>query len=308
MKMIAPTTITDAMLTSTNLTEDDYAEWDASTDYVTDDYVIVIGSTHRIYKAVQASGPGASPAGVQNPVNDTTETYWQNISATNRWKPFDNKTTVKASNASSITYTFDSVGLVDGVALFGLTAESARLEIDNGSPATSVYDQTIDLNDTAIVVDGYTYYFEPTSTKRQIIFPDVPPYSAATYTLTITGSGTVEVGQIVLGRTRTLGETEFGTGLGLNDFSIKSADDFGNAELTQRAFSKTVDFRVKVDTEVTDLLMQRLSDRRALPTVYFAGDGTDKFGTTVFGFFQDLQFVLQGPAKSSLNIEIEELI
>jgi hypothetical protein len=308
MKLIAPTIITDAMLVSTNVTEDDYSEWDESTDYVTNDYVIVTGSTHRIYKAVQPSGPGASPAGVQDPTADASETYWQNISATNRWKPFDNKTTVQASKESEINYTFDSLGLVDGVALFGLEASSARLVIENGSPATTVYDQTIDLTDTSVMVDWYSFLFEPVSTKRQLIFPDVPPYTAATYTLTLTSTGTVKVGQIVLGRSRNLGETIYGTGLGMISFSLKDRDDFGDAFIVQRGSSKTVDFRVRVLTGAADLLMQRLSERDALPTVYFAGDATDNFGTTVFGFFQDLNMVLEGPTKSALSIEIEELI
>ena len=302
MKIISPTSITDAMLDSSSVTEDDYSEWDVSTTYDADDFVIVIGSTHKVYKSVVGSNLG------NDPITDDG-TYWTEQSATNRWKAFDQKINAQVSDTDQIEYVFSGVGLVDGIALFGLEATEATLIIENGSPLVEVYNETIDLNETADVVDGYTYDFEPTATKSTYIFTEVPPYTNATYTLQIGAAAeTCKVGQIVLGRTYNLGETRLGTEVGITDFSSKDRDSFGNPILNQRSFAETVDFDFIIDTTAAQRTRKVLSNLRALPVVYYAGDDTDQFGTTVYGFFQDFSVLLSGPQKSTVTMEVEGLV
>lgn len=301
MKIISPITVTDAMLTSSSVTEDDYGVWDISTSYSVDEYVIVIGTTHKVYRSVQGSNLG------NDPVTDD-ETWWTEIGATNRWKAFDRRINDQVSDAVQIEYVFDGVGLVDGVALFGLEATQAQLVIENGSPAVEVYNQTVDLTDTSSVVDAYTYYFEPIATKSTHIFADVPPYSQGTYTLRVGDtSETCKVGQIVLGRSYTLGDTLFGSEVGITDFSTKSRDDFGNPVLNQRNFADTVDFDFIINTPDAQRIRNLLAGLRASPVVYYAGDDTDQFGTTVYGFFQDFKILLGNPQKSQVTMEVEGL-
>lgn len=303
MRFIAPITITEAMILSTNLAEDDHPEWDGATTYAEDAYCIITGSTHAIYRSLQAGNLNNSPL---DPAN--INVWWQRISATNRWKPFDDKPTVKATGAGSITFTFGGLGLVDGVALIGLEAESARLVITAGDPVVTVYDQTISLADSGSVVDWYTYFFEPTSYADKLIFPEVPPYSEATYEVTISGTGTVGLGQLVLGRDHRIGTTVHGTGLGIEDFSSKEVDDFGNAFVEEGYFAQIVDFEAKIDTQTASRVFKLLASRRAKPTVYYAGSNTDHFGTSVFGIFEGFSILLSNPAKSDIKIEVQELI
>lgn len=298
MKLLNPTTITNAMLTSSTVSEDDHAEWDVATTYDADDYVIVIGTTHKVYKSVVGSNLG------NDPITDDGSN-WTEQSATNRWKAFDQKISDLVEQNSSIQYVFDSVGLVDGFVLFGLEAETATLTVVNDS--VEVYNETLDLVDTDSVVDGYTYDFEPISYQSGAIFPNLPPYTSATYTLTLTSTGTVKVGQVVIGRTYTIGESLFGTSLGILDYSRKDTDDFGNSILVQRAFAETVDFDVIINTSAAQRTRKLLSSVRATPAVYFADEDLASYGTLVYGFFVDFGVVLSGPNKSQVNIEVEGL-
>jgi len=132
-RVIAPIEVTDAMLTSINITEDDYDEYDDATDYAVGDYAIST-TTHTVYRALVANGPSSTvvdpddeAADVADPlVTDPDPRTWQIIGATNRWKLFDEKPTVQATNATSIELTLTPGETVDAVALIGLDAAVGR--------------------------------------------------------------------------------------------------------------------------------------------------------------------------------------
>jgi hypothetical protein len=96
MDIIRPVVVTDAVLDSSNVPENDYAEWDVATAYTVGNRVILL-STHRIYEAV-GSSTGVNPA-----TDDGTN--WLNIGATNRWKAFDQKISDPVTQLESISYT-----------------------------------------------------------------------------------------------------------------------------------------------------------------------------------------------------------
>ncbi len=50
MDIIKPVTVTNDILTSSNVTEDDYSEWASGTTYNDGDKDIVIGTTHDYIK------------------------------------------------------------------------------------------------------------------------------------------------------------------------------------------------------------------------------------------------------------------
>lgn len=304
MRVTIPTAITDAMLTSTNVTEDDYGEWDNSTDYAAEEYVIVTGTTHKVYRAVQASGPGNG--GAVDPTTDTDSSHWLEYFATNRWKPFDNRSAVQCVRSNTITYTFGSLGLVDGVALYGLDATEANLTITRD--AVEEYNQTISLENDDAVLDWYDYFFEPITYRDRMEFPEVPPYSDAVYVVTINKTGdTAKVGQIVLGRKRNIGESLYSPRLGFLDFSTKETGPDGSAYLLQRQFRQTVDYEVKIPESAAGRIFALLADLRATPVGWSAGDDTDQLGTTVFGYLDNFDILIEKPQYTELSLKVQEL-
>lgn len=301
MKVIEPVAVTDATLTSSSVPENDHSEWDISTTYDADDYVIVIGSTHKIYQSSQGSNLGNDP---------TTDdgTWWVEISATNRWKAFDQKISDKVTRSGSIFYSITVATPVAGIAFFGLEAPEVRVRIYDLDPL-KIYDETVGLVDAGEIVDWYTFFtFDTIEYDTEALFVNLPVYVGYRIDITIgDGTGTAKVGQIVLGKVATLGQTIDGTSIGIEDYSTKSRDDFGNAILVERAFADEVRFQFAMASSDARRVKRTLARLRAVPAVYFADEEMVRYGATVFGFFKDFDIPLSSGGVSFANLEIEGL-
>jgi len=305
MRVLIPFTFTDSNLISTTIAENDYAQWSSVTSYVVGDKVIST-TTHRIYEALQASTN-------VDPTTDTSDPpYWLDIGATNRWKAFDQKISdpvTVADGVNTIEYTLGAFGIPsNSVTLFGLKGRSASLVVTDATDG-EVYNQEISLIDNALVNDWFTYFFEPARVKSEAIFEGIPPYANAEYDITVEDATDAEpeLGQIVLGQEYELGETNYGTSVSIEDFSRKERDDFGNAILVERPFAKLIDFDFIVNTNEVRRTAILLETVRATPAVYYAGPDTERFGTTVYGFFRNFSINLDGPAISNVTLEVEGL-
>ena len=300
MQIIKPVTVTNSILTSSNVTEDDYAEWASGTTYADGDTVIVIGTAHKVYESLVNSNLGNDP---------TTDdgTNWLEISATNRWKAFDKKINDPVTNLNSIEYVLsDPASNITSVALFGLKGVTANVTVTDG--ATEVYNQDISLTDNRNIVDWYTYFFEEQVQKEQAQWLDIPPYLGSTVTITVTeASGeTAQLGQLVLGFLSDLGVTNYGTSISIEDFSRKETDDFGNFIVVERAFAQLADFDIQFETGNARKIQRTLAGFRATPIVYIGSEDTS-YGTTIYGFYRRFDLTLEGPSLSFGAIEVEGL-
>lgn len=295
MRLIEPITITEAMLLASNVPETDAAAWASGTAYTPGQTVM---RSHAVYEAITASTG-------QDPLLDTTGTYWLRLGATNRWKAFDRLISDPVSQAGDITYSLKPDLLADAVAFFGLVASSIRVKATDPVEGV-IYDQTRAIIDSTSVFDGWSYCFEPITYDSQEIFTGVPIYTGVTLDITVSSAGTTRVGQIVLGRDQYLGETLVDTAIGIEDFSIKDRDDFGNAIIVERAYAQTANFRFAFPTDDARRLRGILARVRATPAVYYAGTDTSKFGTTIYGFFRDFSVPLT-TTRSFGNLEVEGL-
>lgn len=301
MQAIEPLTITDSILTSSTIPEDDYAEWASGTTYNLGDRVIVL-STHRVYESAINSNTG------NNPVTDDG-TKWITVGATNLWKAFDQKIGDPATRADSIQYVFTTSGdIVNSLAFFGLKADTVQITMVLTPSSTTVYNQTFELLDTTNVVDWYTYFFEPATDKDQeLLVVDLPSYSSAQITVNIVDTGnTVEVGQIVLGRLVSLGRTGYGTTIGIEDFSRKDRDAFGNSVIIERAFAQKADFEVEINTQDARRVQRFLATYRATPIVWI-GNQDPSYGLIVYGFYTQFSINLATPSVSYTTLEVEGL-
>lgn len=301
MDIIKPITVTDSVLTSTNIAENDYAEWNSGTTYAIGDKVISV-TTHRIYESVTASNLNNDP---------TTDdgTNWLNIGATNRWKAFDNYLSDPVSNTTSIQYTLTppNGSIPSAVALLNLKGISANVTVTD-SVDGEVYNTDIALLDNRNIVDWYTYFFEEQVQREEALFLDIPPYIGAVVSVTVQEEvgQTAELGQLVFGFLSDVGLTVYGTAIGIEDYSIKSRDAFGNAIIVQRNFSQTVDFDVKFETQNARKIQKTLAALRATPVVYL-GSTDVSYGTLVYGFYRRFDITLETPSYAFASIEVEGL-
>ena len=299
MKIIVPEIIADASLTSSNVPETDHAAWLVGTTYNLADRVIVI-ATHRIYESVIGSNLGNDP---------TTDdgTNWLDVSATNRWKAFDEIIADQVVNASTIEYEFDTTGIINAVSLFGLDAETAQV-IATSAVDGEVYNETVALTDNSAINNWYEYFFEPIIRRSRHVFADLPQYLDTTIDVIIgVSSGSASVGQVVIGQQRGIGGTEFGTTVGIRDYSTKENNIFGDPVIVERRYSDIVDYDVAVKSTGIDALRTLLAGFRASPVVWIGDDIAD-YGVLIYGYYKDFDVVLSSPSISRASIQVEGLV
>ena len=300
MQIIKPVTVTDAILTSSTVPENDHAVWAAGTSYATGAKVILI-STHKVYESLINSNQNNDPASDDG-------TNWLTLGATNRWKAFDQKIADQVVQQNSINYVFGSYNsTVTSVALFNLVGISANITVTDPT-AGQVYNSTISLVDNENIIDWLTYFFEEQIQKETIQALDIPPYRNAAVSITVTAAtGTdAKLGQIVFGFLTNIGATTYGTSISIEDFSRKETDAFGNFVVVQRAFSQLADFDIQFATGNARRIQRTLAALRAVPVVYI-GSADTSFGTTIYGFYRRFDLTLETPSLSFGAIEVEGL-
>lgn len=296
--VIKPITVTDSMLISTTVAETDYAEYSAGTSYALGARVIV-AATHKVYESLVASNVGNAPA--SNP------TKWIEVSATNRWKPFDTSfSTQVLPNATTMSYQLRPGIAVTSLAVLNCSSvASLRIRVVDPTYGT-VIDRTVSMSSLPPTSDWAAWFFSPRIDKTQTVHIDLPNLPNADIYLDFTGPTTMAVGVILLGNLRTFSMgVKYGAKLGIQDYSVKSKNSFGDTTLTVRAFAKRANFDLILVNSEVDALQNFLTSVRAVPCLWL---GTNYYeSTAIYGIYKDFSIVLSYFAHSDCSIEIEGL-
>lgn len=292
MRLIRPFTVNDAALVATDVASAE-AVWNSGTAYTVDQEVIVTGDVnHRVYKALQASTN-------KNPLTETT--YWQDIGPTNRWAVFDKSIGTATSKATSFYYEVQVTGRADSICFFNVEATSIRVQVFVGS--TEYFDQTYSMLANSGITDWYAYYFEDVRRLPDKTIIGLPLVLNPKVKFTVTNSGsTASAGAVVIGQQKYIGRTQFGSGVGISDSSVKTEDAFGGFTVLERPYKERGDFQVMVDNDFVDELRWLLGQYRATAIVIV---GTDCYESTViYGFVRDFNIALLHHNESQLNMEV----
>ena len=295
MKVIKPTTFVEAThLVSTNAVET-YAAYNAATTYAK--YARVDYGTH-IYESLVNSNTGNTPS--------TSPTFWVPVGPDNMHAMFDDQISTATVSTSPLTVVM-TPGLMNSLALLGLVGNQVVVNITDGAGGPTVYGRTVSL-DGSYVYDWYMHFFEPFTQIGEVVFTDIPPYLNARMTLTLSGSGTVAIGQLSFGTFYELGDAEYGATAGITDYSRKDTDEFGATTFVERAFSKRMTARLMLDAMQMNKVQRVLSDVRAKPAVWIGAEGEAYQPLVVYGFYRDFTIDVAYPTKSYCSLEIEGLI
>jgi hypothetical protein len=298
MKVIAPISITEAMLTSSTLLPEAEAVWSAGTGYAKG--ARVRKTTHVVWESVKTgTNTGIDPA-----TDDGTN--WVLVGPTNAWAMFDGSVSTASTAATTIEVGLTPGMIVDAGAVIAGVGDTVRWQMHDG--ATQVYDATKSLDSTPIE-SWEDYFFADFALAGELIFEGLPAYLSATATVTITpSSGEAAAGAVVLGRMHYLGETLPGAAAGITDYSRKETDTFGATSLVQRSFAKRMQVRLLLETSQTKRVQAVLASLRATPAVWIGDDDTDTFGPlVVYGWFKSFSIDIPGPVYSYCTLEIEGL-
>jgi hypothetical protein len=250
-------------------------------------------------RSVKSGNIGKDPA--------TNPTYWLDTGATNRWKMFDTSVQSQTVNAVTIDATVTLTDRIDTMAFLNIDAISVQVIMTDPVEGV-VFNETVDTNNVEGIIDFYTYCFEPINRVTDLVINDVPPYATATVEVILVSpiSGTTKCGGCVMGLGLTLGDTEMGATSGIQDYSIKQRDNFGNYTVLERAFAKRANFTVYMDSRLVDRAQNMLAFYRATPIVYI---GSGSYGATViYGFYKSFEISIGYPdGESVCTLEIEGL-
>lgn len=300
MQLIVPEATTDATLQSSNVAENDYPLFDIATTYAINETVIyVVTNTHWVIRSLVSANVGNVPTGV------STDTKWVKISQTNRWKMFDLKTTSQTYNLNLIDVILIGVSQIDSISI--LNIDAALLEITGKDQfGATFYTYIANLVSTEGIYDPYTYFFSPLIYLTDVVLQDLPPYALASYQITLTNTGnTVKCGTCIIGKKMPLGDTKYGMQVGITDYSVKRADEFGDFTITERAYSKTLNASSYVPNTQINAHVNLLNRFRATPLVWI---GTELYSSSfIYGFYKDYQVIVEYPTHSLINLEIEGL-
>jgi hypothetical protein len=193
----------------------------------------------------------------------------------------------------------------------------AVLNIANGGDVTvtvnrptespsEVYSKTISLSSAPLTSGWWSWFFGTRLQATQAIFDDIPPYSDGVFTIEITGGSDLSVGVILLGQQQLFGlGIKYGARIGIQDYSRKETNDFGETVLIKRAFAKRANVSLFLDKSEVDPLQNELSRIRATPCLWVLSNEYES--TTVFGFYKNFDILINYPEHADCDLEIEGL-
>jgi hypothetical protein len=297
MKVIKPTTVTDAMILASNATEA-YAAWSSATTY-SKDAKVDYGS-HYYISLVNTN--------LNNIPDVVGSTFWAQLGPDNKHAMFDGQVSTATTSTSPLVVTI-APGIVNSLAMIDLVGTSVTIEMRNAGASPPIYTRTVDL-DGSIVFDWYTYFFEPFVQLAEVVLTDLPPYSSGQITMTLTSGGSVAIGELLVGTVYELGEEgmEQGASVGIIDYSRKDTDnDTGLTTFVRRAYSKRMSGQFLINNGQMNAVQRILADIRAVPSVYIGSEAVDYSPLIVYGFYRDFSIDIAYPTKSWCRIEVEGL-
>lgn len=230
---------------------------------------------------------------------------WADLGFINPLRMVDGKVGSLTQSPSPLVIEITSPDLIDGVAMFGLEASTVQAELLDGE--TVLFDTGEEsLLDSSMINGWYSHFFTRRGVRKDFVLTSLPPYRGATLRITITSTDeVVRIGELVAGQVRKLGDLLFGSSFGIEDWSRKERNIFGEFEVIERGFSKRGDYQVSIRTNQISWIQQLLAGLRATPVVYI-GDESQQL-SIIYGFYVVLDLVVEKPVYSQCRIEVEGL-
>jgi len=303
LSVLVPVEITDSILTSTNVSETDYAEYNPATTYPLGERVIST-TTHKIYESAKAGNLDKDPTDINNRTGTTI--WWIQVDATNAWKMFDGEKTSATTNATPLTIVLRP-GFINSLYAGGLIADTATITIKDSPGGTIVYSKTITL-ENSYPPDWYEYFFSPFRQQPDLIIDDLPPYNNCEITFTLAiSSGNVECGMFQIGDLRQLGTTQYDASAAPKSYSSIKIDEFGNNEIIRRKKATDAEYQVILEPNYANTAMDIMNTVLDVPVVWVATTFDDYAWLRVFGLGSG-KFVAQNYSECVLNVSIKGLI
>jgi hypothetical protein len=219
---------------------------------------------------------------------------------------FDFDRSEGTTQASPLIVSFTPGQRVDSIAILGAVGTSVKVEMEVG--ASTVFDRTKSMTGRE-TLKWSDYFFGEFEQQPSLLITDLPPFSNATITVTITGA-TVTCGACVVGRAINIGSVQYGAKNDALNFSRIDRDDFGNGTLVRRKIVPRTNQTLFFDKAATNTVIGVRKALNAAPAVWSglidSGDGYFE-ALLILGIYKQYEVILDHPSKGVLNLELEEM-
>ena len=230
---------------------------------------------------------------------------WLDLGVVNPLRMFDGKLDSLTTASTVLNIDITPNVIANGIAIFNINATTVQITM-NDPTAGLVYDSgVIDLVDSGTITGWYEFFFGQRLQKFDLVKTDLPTYPSATITINIIGGDDITVGEIVVGKIQNIGDAQYGTSVGIIDFSRKEADQFGIFSIVKRRFSKRAEYDIKIPTVQNSGVQRTLADFRTTPLVWIGDE--NKLETVVYGYYRNFDILIAGPSLSDCTITVEGL-
>lgn len=294
MDIIVPVPITDSVLLSSNVVENDAPTWSSGATYAAGALVIY---NHIVYESLQAANSDKQP--------DLNPTWWLKLRATNRYMMFDNYVSSKTEQAGDINVTLKP-GIVTSLAMLGLQSSSVTVTMTTPALGT-FYTRTIDLQRPA-AKQYHGYFFERRKYRTTLFLGDLPSIYEATINITINPdtTGVAKCGLCVVGYATFVGEFNYGAGGEMVDFTTVKTDEFGETSITPRASARKLNGEVWLNPNDIDDAVDFMDSIKGVPVFV---NGADQFDSArIFGVRKEFSFAYAEYSHAIYNIRFDGFI
>lgn len=309
MNVITPLTIRTSELTSSTVAYPDAGEtaWSsAAVAYAVGQTVSYLteGLIHKFEcKTAHTSSASNFPAPYPNETSN-----WLDLGAVNRFNMFHLERNTQTIAASPLVVEISPDAHVGAVGLGKVEADSAKIEVYDGS--TLIYTSTQDLIDRT-VASWYDYFYLPFRQIENTIFYDLPILKTAKIKVTLTkATGSVKVGFCVLGVPFNIGETQYKATARLLNFSEISRDAFGEAKITKRRSIPKTSQVVVIEKENLNKAIDIFKQLNAEVALWYGiSNPLDGYFNSVFiiGVYKDIEFSMELPKHVFASLELEQI-
>jgi len=289
---------------SANFTEDE-TQWLIGSLF---NYTDEIRDGHYIYKYAGADGTNTTDSPAVNSLTITPS--WVKIKPTNYYAMIDGETGTQTENAETITISITGINY-DSFSLLEVVGTTIDIELYDNSTSAVVFEKTFDLQDESSIIDFFTYCFSEFTFTPSIYTDAIPLYTDAKLTITISNAGSIaKCGRLVFGRSSYIGDTGYGANLGIESYSRKVVDEFGNTTLVHRGSVNLDSYEVQVPTQKIPLLKRKAQELDAIPILFVMDESPTSNTENLlnFGYWHSFSMLIPNSVKSSISLTIKGIL
>ncbi len=295
LRTVSPLEISDGVIVAQPPVEDTAAAWAAGA-WPTGARVRYL---HLVYQAGADINDSIPPP--DNP------TLWIKVGPTNTWALFNGRTSQSSKFNATASYRFRFGRAVDAVCAIGMAdVQSVRVRVLDPTYG-SVYDKALTVGLAPETADWWDWHFgEWTPTGVLGLFTGLPAFPQADVLVDFVGTTGMEVGNLILGNAKEWGlGVEIGASVGIQDFSRKELDEFGNRVLVERTYIGWADMSVPIRRTEIMAIKNYMTKNRAKPILFLGSQDIEALN--VFGIAKDWSVAIEYHDYSMFAIQLEEV-